>query len=472
MTVNEASKSSQAHGPAQKAPRLGLAVRRAMDSAASIALAKCDRTRTQRDAIVAFLVRVASAGILYLSQIILARLMGGHEYGIFVFVWTWVMVLGGLSHLGFNTAMIRLIPEYKVHGKPGLLRGLIFGGRLFAFTLATIVMLAGLAILYVFADSTTSIYVLPAYLALICVPMFTITDVQDGIGRANGWMILALVPPYVLRPLLILCAMTAFYFSGLPMEARTAAGAAVIASWTAAIVQIVFLNRRINQELSPASQERVYAFPAWLKISLPLVAITGCEIVLQNTDVLVISYYMAPSDVGIYFAAAKTMALIMFVHYAVGSAVANRFAALHTRGDTKALRNFVADAVNWTFWPSLAAAILILILGKPLLWLFGPQFTAGYPVMFILVLGFLVRSAMGPAEFLLNMMGEQRTCAINLIATAILNITLNIVLVPYYGLLGAATATSLSLGSVAILNYIVAKRRLGLNIAIWQNLRW
>ena len=70
-----------------------------------------ERSRTQRDAVAAFVVRIASAGILYLSQVVLARWMGGFEYGIYVFVWTWVLVLSGLSHLGLPTLMIRLVSE-------------------------------------------------------------------------------------------------------------------------------------------------------------------------------------------------------------------------------------------------------------------------------------------------------------------------------------------------------------------------
>lgn len=56
-----------------------------------------ERQRTQRDALLAFSVRLLSAGLLYLTQIILARWMGGTEYGIYVFVWTWVLVLGAMS---------------------------------------------------------------------------------------------------------------------------------------------------------------------------------------------------------------------------------------------------------------------------------------------------------------------------------------------------------------------------------------
>jgi O-antigen/teichoic acid export membrane protein len=179
---------------------------------------------------------------------------------------------------------------------------------------------------------------------------------------------------------------------------------------------------------------------------------------------------MSPQDVGIYFAAAKTMSLVMFVHYAVGSAMANRFAALNARGDRDGLVRTVRTAVNWTFWPSLAAALVILALGQPLLWLFGPQFQAGYPVMMVLVVGFVARAAAGPSEFLLNMLGQQRASACVAIAVAALNIGLNIALVPLYGLTGAAAATATSLVTGAILNTTIARVRLGLNIAIWDNL--
>ncbi len=199
-------------------------------------------------------------------------------------------------------------------------------------------------------------------------------------------------------------------------------------------------------------------------------ALIACEIILQNTDVLVVSRYLTPADVGIYFAASKTMSLVLFVHYAVGSAVANRFAALHAAGDRAGLRVFVREAVNWTFWPSLAGAIGLSVFGKPLLWLFGPEFTEGYPVMLILVLGFLARASIGPADYLLNMLGEQSINAAILLVSAILNIALAFALVPRFGLIGAASATSITLVVGAFLNYVIAKRRLEIEVAIWANL--
>lgn len=428
-----------------------------------------ERGQVQGDAVVAFGVRVVSAGLLYLSQIVLARWMGAFEFGVYVLVWTWVLVLGGLSHLGLSMAMIRLLPSYSEAGQLPLLRGLLRGGRVLSLCVGTIIAALGALGLLLFGDQLASYTILPAYLALICIPMFALTDIQDGVGRGMGWMGAALVPPYILRPLLVLFAMVAANAAGLPMKATTAAGAAIFATWIAAIVQTMLVERRLRHVVP--SGPRTFAFGSWLKLSGPLLVIYACELVLQNADVIILSMHRSPAEVGMYFAAAKTMALVMFVHYAVGSAVAHKFAALHARGDKVQLRAFVKDAVNWTFWPSLAAAVAILALGKPLLWLFSAEFTSAYPVMFVLVLGFLFRASMGPAEFLLNMLGEQTLCAAVLVVTAMLNIALNFALVPRFGIMGAAVATSVALSVAATLNYLVARRRLDLEISIFQNLR-
>jgi O-antigen/teichoic acid export membrane protein len=82
-----------------------------------------DRSLAQKVAGGAFLIRVFSAGLIYLSQILLARWMGSFEFGIYVYVWTLVLMIGDLADLGLATAAQRFIPEYTRRKANDLLRG-------------------------------------------------------------------------------------------------------------------------------------------------------------------------------------------------------------------------------------------------------------------------------------------------------------------------------------------------------------
>ena len=188
---------------------------------------------------------------------------------------------------------------------------------------------------------------------------------------------------------------------------------------------------------------------------------------MQHIDIIIISNLLTPTQAGIYFAAAKTMALILFVHYAVGSAMSNRFAAIATRGDGEAMKASVRDAVRLTFWPSLAITCVMLAAGQPLLSLFGPGFVEGYPVMCVLAVAIMARAAIGPAEALLNMAGGQADCARNLMIAALANLGFNLVLTPAFGIIGAAVAVAAAMMLGAVLNWRAAKRRLGIDVGIW-----
>ncbi len=424
---------------------------------------------TQRDAVFVFFVRAASAAILYLSQIVLARWMGASAYGIYVWVWTLVLILGGLSHFGLGHALVRLIPQYREKGDLDSLRGLLIGVRWLALFAGTVIALITYAIVRAAPDVLDDAYLLPAMLGIICIPLFAITDVQDGLGRAQGWLSVGLVPPYVLRPVVLLVTMSIAHALGIPMDAATAVLAAIVACWASAMVQTLMVQQRIDAEVPKGP--RAYHFGSWIRSSSPLLVVYAGELVVQNADVIILSAHLPPDAVGMYFAAAKTMALVMFVHYAVGSVVAKDFAALHARGDQAALAAYARDAAKWTFWPSLAAAIAILLLGKPLLWLFSPAFVEAYPVMLILVAGFLFRASVGPAEFVLNALGEQKACAVVACIAAVTDIALNLLLIPPFGLLGAAAATATSLAISAILYASVARQKTGLDISILQMLR-
>lgn len=425
-----------------------------------------DHALTQRVAGTAFLIRVASAALLYLSQVVLARWMGGHEFGIFVYVWTWVLLVGGLLELGLAVAAQRFIPEYTERKAIALLRGYVNGSRWLAVGIATVAAVLAIGAIRLAEPRLDDFVIIPLYLGCLCLPFYVLTSLQDGISRSYGWVHLALVPPFILRPLLLIAVMAVAYFAGLPADATTAMSAAVVATWATAILQLVIVNSRLAKQIEPGPA--AYAVRIWLATALPIFMVESFYLMLTYTDILVLEQFQPPEEVAHYYAASKTLALVAFVNFAVSAAAAHKFTAYHVAGDRARLAAFVAGAVRWTFWPSLAATLLILMLGRPLLWLFGKSFLDAYYLMFILSIGLLARAAVGPVERLLNMLGEQRACALAYGTAFAINLILNLVLIPHLGAAGAAIATSAALTIESALLFWVTKRRLGLHAFIWR----
>src|SRR4029078_1710958 len=197
------------------------------------------------------------------------------------------------------------------------------------------------------------------------------------------------------------------------------------------IGRMIVLNRRLAGHIEPGA--KAYAFRGWLAVSLPILMVEGFYLLLSYTDVLVLQQFRSSEEVGVYFAVVKTLALVSFIHYAMAATTAHRFAEYHALGDKPRLWPYVAHAIQWTFWPSLAATILLLALGKPLLWLFGPQFVVGHEIIVTASIGRVVRSAIGPVERLLNMLDHQHICALAYALAFVMNLVLRLELVSLLG---------------------------------------
>src|SRR5258708_5590299 len=97
---------------------------------------------TRRLAGTIFIIRVISAGLAYFAQVLLARWMGTSDYGIYVYVWTWVLLLGSMMDFGISASAQKIIPEYRTSGEHALLRGFLSGSRWLTFAVSTLVSLA------------------------------------------------------------------------------------------------------------------------------------------------------------------------------------------------------------------------------------------------------------------------------------------------------------------------------------------
>jgi O-antigen/teichoic acid export membrane protein len=428
-----------------------------------------DRPLAQRVAGTAFLIRVFSAALAYLTQVALARWMGTHEFGVYVYVWTWVMMLGGAVDLGLASSAQRFIPNYTEARASDNLRGFLSGSRWLAFVMATLLSLLGAAVIWLlepFIDQTT---IIPLYVACLILPMYGLLHVQDGISRSYNWISLALLPPFIVRPLLLLALLGAAYGLGYPTTAATALAAAAISIWITAVGQMVLLNRKLGTAIGKGT--KAYEIGRWIAISLPMFMVDSLYLLLTYIDVLMLKQFRTPEEIAIYYAGAKTLALVAFVYFAVAAASSHKFAEYFVAGDRARLSTFLADSIRWTFWPSLAATLLILACGWPLLRLFGPQYVEAYALMFVLAIGFMARAAIGPGERFLNMLGEQKICAIIVAIAVAVNIAVGLALIPGYGMMGAAISTTAAFLVESALIFITAKRRLGYHLFVFGGAR-
>jgi O-antigen/teichoic acid export membrane protein len=419
-----------------------------------------DSSLARRLAGAAFVIRVVSALIAFLSQILLARWMGGFEFGVYIYAWTWVLLIGGMVDLGLGSAAQRFIPEYVEHKRLALLRGFLGGGRWLALAIASTVAALGALAITALAPHLDPVTIVPLYLSCAALPIFAVGQVQSGIARSYNWVNLGLTPTFVHRQLVLLALMGLVYELGLPTDAVTATLIGVVALWSVTIGQLIVLDRRLSSEVERGP--KAYAVRTWLSTSAPIFVVEGFYLLLTYSDVIVLQQFRPANEVAIYYAAAKTLAMVAFIYYSVAQTIAHKFATYHVTGDRKRLADFLKLGIRLTFWPSLAAILVFLALGEPLLRLFGRDFVSGYYLMFIIAVGLLARASVGPAERLLNMLGERRACALVYAGSFAINITLCVTLIPWLGIAGAAIANAVALTIESASLFLVAKYRLGL----------
>jgi len=110
--------------------RLALYARPLLDRIDAALLAANERGEASRMSLIAFSIRIVSAAIAFISQVMMARWMGSFEYGIFVLVWVTMVTSATLACLGFHTSSSASFPDYIERGMLAELRGILLASRL------------------------------------------------------------------------------------------------------------------------------------------------------------------------------------------------------------------------------------------------------------------------------------------------------------------------------------------------------
>ncbi len=413
-----------------------------------------------------FAIRVLGAGLTYASMVLLARWLGSYNFGIYAYVFVIVTLLGLAFSFGFNSSGLRFVSSYLAQKKHRRLSGFLLQTHRIVLVLSSLCALASAGLVLAFRDSIEPYYVTPLLVGLLCVPVYTLLNQFEATARAFGWVHVAYIPGYVLRPFLLIVFVGGLALLGGTVDAVSALWAMAAACATAALVQglVVYFGTRPHlAEVKPIFHTR-----HWFVTSLGFLMIDGFRMLLDNTDVILIGKLLDPHSVAVYFAVIRTSGLVAFVSFSVIALAVPKFAEIHSTGTREQLQKFVSNVILLMFWPSLLAAVAMAALGPYLLSLFGADFGAGYPAMLVVLTGLVLRASTAPVEYMLNMTGHHRDTMRVYAVAALANIVLNLLLIPSFGILGAAIGTYTAMLGGNVCLYRLVWKRLGVSAFVFR----
>ena len=176
-------------------------------------------------------------------------------------------------------------------------------------------------------------------------------------------------------------------------------------------------------------------------------------------DLLILPAYISAAELAIYSVATSIVVLATFAMSPISQSLAPRIADLTRRKELRRLAIAYQAAASWMLRFSLPFFAIILIFPRPLLGLFGTGYGAGAAVTVILALGKLSDVATGPCGTMLNQAGLNKLALIDNVVILVLNVSLNLILIPSHGIRGAAIAWTVSLLGVNVARAIQVRRR-------------
>ena len=414
-------------------------------------------SKLARGASVTLLARIYGAALAYLTQIYLASRLGAEELGVYAFAWTWLSVLAFLMPLGFDTSVVRFIPALQQEHANARIRAVIALGRRTTLVASMLASALGLAVLLLLAGEST--YFDALWVAALAIPALAMIHLHEGIARGFHWITLVSVPNFAIRPTLLLvgAALAIEVFAIRSGQAAIAAGA--LACLLTLVYQLVNHRRRLPSEVREARPQP--ADSSWRRSSLPMMWVASFELMMANTDILMMGFLRGPGETGVYNVAVRTASSLLMIFFAISAFAAPRIAGMHAAGRAGELRDFCRRVQRWMLGPTLLGLFALFVIGPWLLRLFGEDFASAYVPMMILALGVTFRAACGPVDNLLTMTGRQSAIATALGATAALNVLGNALLIPRYGAGGAAVATALSVVAELVIVSVLANRHTG-----------
>nr|MDT0658477.1 oligosaccharide flippase family protein [Micromonospora sp. DSM 115978] len=399
---------------------------------------------------------ILNQGAVFVVMLLLARTLGITEVGRYAQCYAVLALLGLLSLSGFRAGLTRFVATGLADADPAAVRGTIRLGLAVSACSATAIAVALAAAAPALAGLLNDPELVTG-LRLVALTLPALTVCEAALAATRGWrtqrpftLIGQLYEPGARLALTALALATGAGLTG-------TFWALVGAAWTAALLALAALARllrRVDPGPVVYRPRELFSFStvSWFSS----LASTG----LIWVDTLMLGAFANP-DIGLYNVATRLVTIAIFVLAPINAAFGPYLAHLHHQGRAGEVRRIYGAATGWVVRLSLPAFVALLVFPEALLRLFGGAFVAGAAVTVILALGQLVNAATGPCGTVLNMSGRVKLNMADNLAALLLNVLLNLWLIPAYGIIGAAVAWAVSLAVVNVARVVQVRRLTG-----------
>jgi O-antigen/teichoic acid export membrane protein len=407
------------------------------------------------------LARVSEVVLGLAVVVLLARLLGPAGYGVYAFVFALVSVVSVPVRMGLPSLVVRETARGQSLGDWAAVRGVWRWANGVVVLLSLLVACVGMmALLAGWVDGESLKQTLPWGIALI--PVMALGAIRSASLRGLRHTLAGVFPDQVLRPaLLFVLLAVVLIWPGMRLSPAGAMALMLVASLAAFIVGASLLHRYRPTALR--RPEPVYHHRAWARSSWPMAFTEGTQQLMRHSDVLLLGIMAVTSDVGVYRVAAQGALVVSLALFALNMAAAPFLAQLHAQGERAKLQKLATRLAQGALGFALPVLLAFVIFGDWLLsTFFGKGYVSAWWPLIILGLGQVVSAGFGATSIILNMTGHERKVSRAVGAAAVVNVVLNLLLIPPFGIIGAALATSTSLVFWNIWLWLVTQRRLGI----------
>lgn len=419
-------------------------------------------------AFLALALKVGSVGLAYLQNIVLAHCMNPSAFGEYAIGLSVAMFMGIAVAAGQPTAILRFWPQYLTQKSEALARGALT----FGYVVTSISSFAFGAFAFALAFFLTAWGMNVSALAQ-AVPLtvaWAFSEFLMAALRAKGSVAGAMLPRDVLWRVAIIAIGVAHWESGLEISSRA------VLMWCALVLSLlVAAQATYSGRLTPSYFRELtprFDLPLWSRAALGLGLATTIGMINTQIDTPLVGLYLTKAETGQFFAVQKTASLLIIVLWATIIVAAPNFSRLYHSRQVHELQRISRSFAISVGSLSLAIYFVFFVFGRFLLGLFGPSFTDLTLELRIMSTGYLIDALCGPAGVLLLLSGHERLHLKILLVFLALKTSLMILLLPRFGLLGAAIGASLSQAIVPVVLCLYIRRTIGIDPSVMGALNY